>query len=60
MFDDSWEHEVTFPKHIDDAIAPQSGAAGGEGGGKGGSEDRILLIVDVWHPDAPSRITGVR
>ena len=59
MFDDSWEHEVTFPKPVD-MLTPQSGAAGRRGGGKGGSEDRIILIVDVWHPDAPSGITGVR
>lgn len=55
-FDDSYEHEVWYHKRHPDET-PETLPVGEDSPGCVG--DRIVLIVDVWHPLAPSKYTGM-
>ena len=58
IFDDSFEHEVSYELPTDAAsrgAGKDAAAAGGGGGGGGGAGDRIVLLMRFWHPDINTR-----
>ena len=50
VFDDSFEHEVWWQVGATTGTAAVAGDGGGGGGGGSGGP-RIVLIVDIFHPD---------
>jgi hypothetical protein len=50
VFDDSLQHSAIHPKP-DQRSSSRGGGGGGSGGGRDGGGPRVVLIVDLWHPD---------